>query len=467
MNGLYHLREFGDARSGQSPHLHEMRPVLNPLRDTSKKIGQLLVARGWASGDQVLRAIMSQRSLGGRLGTCLLELEVVKEEHLLEILAEQQGSPAAAVSRLRAVPHEVIDLVSPDLAQRCLAVPFAATDRVLDVATPNTRNVALLDEIAFATGRRVRAHVVSEVRIHEALAMYYGVRCPSRYRQLLDRLNRSHGLWAQPRVEEPKLEDLPNVARPVPTSGSYLGDSGVHVAWSAPEETLSISQDGLAQDGLAQDGLAQDGLTQDGPPQNLAFGDVVLDDSMVTAPLAGSQGHELDLEETLRANDEPLGLHDVDQLLGKAGDVEGIGHILASYLDEQFEHSALFRVRQDRLLPWLGGGESFDSPRFQALALHFREPSVFLNLAQGAEFHLGALPPMPAHRKLVECWGGTWPRECLLLPVRLRNRMVVALYGDGGSQPLGGIRIEDWKALTAMAADALELCILRKKLQTD
>ena len=40
---------------------------------TTKKLGQMLVERGWITGEQLIRAIQSQRVVGGRIGTCLLE----------------------------------------------------------------------------------------------------------------------------------------------------------------------------------------------------------------------------------------------------------------------------------------------------------------------------------------------------------------------------------------------------------
>ena len=59
----------------------------------------------------------------------------------------------------------------------------------------DARNLACQDEIAFATGKRVRVHVANEIRIFEALEKYYDEECPSRFATLLDRLNRSRYLW--------------------------------------------------------------------------------------------------------------------------------------------------------------------------------------------------------------------------------------------------------------------------------
>ena len=88
------------------------------------KLGQLLVARGWITVQQLTRALKNQNVGGGRLGTCLVEMDALTEELLLKGLAEQLGVPAASADDLRGVPEEVIGLIPEKLARRCRAVPF-------------------------------------------------------------------------------------------------------------------------------------------------------------------------------------------------------------------------------------------------------------------------------------------------------------------------------------------------------
>ena len=97
------------------------------------------------------------------------------------------------------------------------------------------------------------------------------------------------------------------------------------------------------------------------------------------------------------------------------------------------------------------------------LAIPLAQPSIFLNLRQGSAFHLGPLPPLPAHRPLVAVLGGESPGECLVLPVRLGDRMVMAVYCDRHGNPLGGIDLEALRSLTDAVARALERCILLKR----
>jgi hypothetical protein len=386
---------------------------LNQLGDGGKRLGELLVERGWVTGEQVLRAILSQRSQGGRLGTCLLELDLVSEERLVEILAHQQGAPAAPLESLRFIPDEVVGLIPPRVAERCRAVPIAATDREVAVALLDARNMALLDELAFCTSRRVRACVANEARIYDALARHYGVDCPRRFRDLVDRLNRSRYLW----------KDEAATAATDPDE----------VRWREPEEALGGPLPAATAAPFAP------------PPPGTA-----------AAPVSPETSAEVRPASLLR-------LEDVDLLLRHTGEARAVGEILLRFVRQSFERCALFHVRDGALTGWLAEGQGLDRDLFRALRVNLREPSVFLNLARGAELHLGPLAPMPVHRQLARCWGAPWPGECLILPIRIGRRLVTVLYADRGAEKLGALELTTWTRLATIAGMALELCILKKK----
>ncbi len=161
------------------------------------KLGQILISRGWINLPQLTRALKTQGVVAGRLGTCLMEMDALSEENLGKALAEQTGLPIATLEQLRAVPDEVIGVLPSKIARRCRAVPFQLIGNRLDVAMLDPRNLSCHDEVAFASGRRVRVHVAPEVRIFEALERYYSEECPSRFTLLLDRLNRARYLWKE------------------------------------------------------------------------------------------------------------------------------------------------------------------------------------------------------------------------------------------------------------------------------
>lgn len=435
-----------------------------PAQEAAKKLGQLLVERGWVTGEQLIRAIQSQRLLGGRIGTCLLEMDVMNEDQLLDTLAIQLRVPAARVEDLRGIEDEVLDLVPAKLAGRGLVVPFAATKTELKVATLQVRNLALLDEISFFANRRVTPHIASEVRIFEALEKYYGFEIPRRVGHLLDRLNRSRYLWD----ESAKL---------------LLGETDdAEVVWKTPEEAFEAAENARQAAKVIVAPAARQSFRPVPTPSRIP----VLNPPSAPAdapPVAAPQVATLYTTQPMPAFDleiadpDPpvpglfpfdghLTLDLVDRLLSEENDVDRIGEIVLRFAASRLSRAALLRVRQKQIVAWQARIENLDGALFGALEINIEAPSLFQRLAAGAPFVLGPLAPMPAHRQLAACWGGELPREVVLIALKVRDRLVGVLYGDRGAAGLAASELEELKRLAVKASMALELCILRKKLKT-
>lgn len=385
-----------------------------------KRLGQLLIERGWITGEQLIRAIQSQRMIGGRIGTCLLEMDVLTEDRLLEALSNQLAVPAVRIDELRTIDMETLGLVPSRLAVRCQAVPVEATSGELSIATLHVNNLAFLDEIAFFANRKVRPLIANEARVFEALERYYGVDCPRRYGHLLDRLNRVRYMW------DDKARTLLGVVEE---------DKGF--TWHQPQDVLEHPPIQLKRDRRPAGGNGA------GTP----------------LPSNGNRTGSRDA-------DRALTLEEMDDLLGGQLGQQEIGETLLRFMKPRFARTLVFKVQQHRICGWLGHGQGVKKDALEQLAIGLEEPSAFLALHQGAELHLGPLTPMPAHRQLAACWGGSLPRSCLMVPVRLRDRMVVVLYGEPADQ----VGDEEGGApallqrLAQKAAMAFELCILRRKI---
>lgn len=398
------------------------------MAQESQRLGQQLVERGWITGEQLIRAIQSQRAVGGRIGTCLLEMDVLSEDRLLDALAEQLRVPSVRIDQLRGITPDVLSLVPSKVAVRCQAVPFAADAHEVKVATLNVHNLAHLDEIASVAGRRVRPYIANEARIFEALEKYYGVECPRRYGHLLDRLNRSRYMWDE-------------------SAKVLLGEASGEV-WGVAETPI----------------LSPDAAFATGPSER---GSATSEASEATARKANGNGRRARSAVSAEAPEQvrTLTLKEVERRLSVDVDLPSIGLTLLRFLAQSFERCALFKVQQDRVVGWLGHGAGFDRQRFERLEIDLDEPSIFLGLASGTRLHRGPLAPLPAHRRLAKCWGDAPPADCVVLPVRLRDRLVCALYGDRGGRSLDGLRIEQLERLGQRAATAFELCILRRKVR--
>lgn len=465
---------------------------------TNKRLGQMLVESGHITGEQLIRAIQSQRALGGRLGTCLLEMDVLTEDKLLDALSHQLRVPAAHIDQLRGIDDEILGLIPARIALRCQAIPFFASNTDLLVATLDVRDLGLLDELAFCSNRRIRPHIANEVRIFEALEKYYGHEIPPRFGHLLDRLNRSRYMWdesakillgasAEEPVQWQGLEALEagwaeekRLIRPAASRSSRaLGRSSAPGRPSSPAIASSVAaptpQPMATPPAPAPPSMPATSAAMNAVAASTAAAVPVPTIPMPTipAPLVAPEPVLADAApkdaEPFPASSQPgyrpLTLQEVDAQLAIEPDRQKIGEILLAYLGQKFSRCAVLTVRKNLVKGWLARGEGFDIRQFQGLELPLDQPSALLNLQNGSDLFVGPLAPMPTHRLLARAWGGELPKDCVMIPLRIRERMVCVLYGDCGARGVGGVDLESLRRLTEKASHALELCILRKKLQ--
>ena len=130
----------------------------------------------------------------------------------------------------------------------------------------------------------------------------------------------------------------------------------------------------------------------------------------------------------------PITLDEATAALAKAGDLDQVGEVLLGFLGRTYRRAALFHVTRDRVAGWRIHGTGIDRDAFAKFSVGFDQPSLFLNLREGSGVYLGPLPPMPAHRELARSWGGDLPRDCVMLPVRMKDRVVAMIYADGAKK---------------------------------
>ena len=147
--------------------------VVASPKSTHRRIGEILVAQGIISTDQldeVLRLQNGQR--GTRLGRLLTDLGYVTDDVLAEAVADQMRLPTIDVATIQ-VPADVVARVPRELALRTRCLPCHLAGRDLLVATSDPTDVHALDQIAFKTGLRVKPAVAPEGDLGVALDRHY------------------------------------------------------------------------------------------------------------------------------------------------------------------------------------------------------------------------------------------------------------------------------------------------------
>ncbi len=138
-----------------------------------KRIGEILVQAGVLDDAGLRSALNEQKRWGGHIGRILVDLRFVTEEVLVRALSAQLNFPIVDLDRIEIV-QDVLDLVTPEMAEENSVVPIRVEGKFLDVAMSNPTNLGIIDEIRIRTQLNVHPYLAGPYMMQRALARFYG-----------------------------------------------------------------------------------------------------------------------------------------------------------------------------------------------------------------------------------------------------------------------------------------------------
>ncbi|MEM8932799.1 MAG: hypothetical protein AAGE94_16565 [Acidobacteriota bacterium] len=441
------------------------------------RLGERLVSTGRLKLAELTKALDTQKLVGGRLGTVLLELGLVGEETLLQALGEQRATRTAPIDALRRISPAVRRAVPEKLVRRYHLVPYAVRGKTLLIASMDPGDLLREDEIQFLTSFMVRTHLAVEFQVRVALHRHYGEPLQPRFRALAKRLaGASSGLPASTTPSAP----VPSTAASAgenPAVSRAAGEmtAGVASKASAPAPTATPIDDEPTE--VELDAVDLERLWR---PSTSAI-DLAALEARIDAdePAAASLSTEASIDEPEpdEASVDEADDEDLEQRLDRAARAlmaaeirDEIGDVLLDVAGRWFRRRVLLVGRKDPergalVVGWRGAGDGVDEATVRDLVLDATAPSVVSGLRESGSFWLGPLPPLPGNRRLVAALGGDSPRDCLVLSVALRGRVVCHLYVDDLDASVAGKPVAAMKRLAAKAGLAFEVYILKNKLR--
>ncbi len=139
-----------------------------------RKLGELLIAEGLLTEEQLNQALASQHRQGGRLGTILLKMGVVTEEAMIKALGSQMGIQHIELSAI-VIDEHVVKLVPEQMARRYQVLPLFKKERMLTLAMVDPLNVFAIDAVRQATGLEVQPVVSREQDVLKSINRYYSI----------------------------------------------------------------------------------------------------------------------------------------------------------------------------------------------------------------------------------------------------------------------------------------------------
>jgi type IV pilus assembly protein PilB len=166
----HHTREDAWVR----PDVCDPMTMTSPSLLKRRKLGELLIADGQLTKEQLDQVLAYQHRHGGRVGVILLKLGFVTEDAMIKMLGTQMGiahvEPASMI-----IEQATITLVPEQMARRYQVLPVARQGRVLTLAMVDPLNVFAIDAVQQATGLEVHPVVSREQEVLKAINRYYSI----------------------------------------------------------------------------------------------------------------------------------------------------------------------------------------------------------------------------------------------------------------------------------------------------
>ncbi|MDR2788167.1 MAG: Flp pilus assembly complex ATPase component TadA [Candidatus Accumulibacter sp.] len=143
----------------------------------SRQLGQILIAKGILSEDQLRIALLEQMKSNLPVGKLLVALGFVTEATLRDALSESLGKQSVDLSKLIIDP-EALTLVPRELAKRhrLLPIDYDEGRRRLTVATSDVNDIVALDRVRGLAGNAIEIDTLlaGEAEIDRAIDQAYG-----------------------------------------------------------------------------------------------------------------------------------------------------------------------------------------------------------------------------------------------------------------------------------------------------
>src|SRR5438477_9057957 len=141
----------------------------------NRRLGDLLVADGLLTAEQLKKALAEQKGSPEKLGSILVRLNLVNEDQLIGFLSRQYGVPSITLGQLD-IDSDVLKLVPAPIARKYEVIPVRRMGNSLALAMADPTNVFALDDISFMTNLQVLPLVASQTAIKKAVDRNYDSR---------------------------------------------------------------------------------------------------------------------------------------------------------------------------------------------------------------------------------------------------------------------------------------------------
>ena len=138
-----------------------------------KRLGQILTDLGLIDEEHLEEMLSEQEARGGELlGRVGVSLGFFSDEQLGEALAEQWNTVFVTLYD-KQITHSLVDIISKTMAEMYRVVPLELNDNQLTIATADPQKIQIADELRVFLGYEIHVVVATDAEIDKAIEQFY------------------------------------------------------------------------------------------------------------------------------------------------------------------------------------------------------------------------------------------------------------------------------------------------------
>lgn len=140
--------------------------------DQRKRIGEVLIDQGLITEEQVRRGLEEQKRSGVQLGKCLASLGFISEQKLFDALSAQLDIQHVMLDNFN-FDRRLLSLIPEEIVRKYKVIPLFERDGTITVAMADPTNLRTIDHLKFKTGKEIDPVISTEKSIISAIEKNY------------------------------------------------------------------------------------------------------------------------------------------------------------------------------------------------------------------------------------------------------------------------------------------------------
>lgn len=174
-----------------------------------RRLGEILVAAGKITPEQLQDVLSRQKQLGKKIGQILVDEEIVTDSDIIEAIETQTGIKRVDLTET-GCDKKAIKMVSQKICDKYDLAPFGFEGSKIKVALADPLNIFAIDDISISTGLEVQPYIATRREIRRFVEIHYSNEQMSKAAEELKKESLETKAQASNIVDIEQIDDVKN-----------------------------------------------------------------------------------------------------------------------------------------------------------------------------------------------------------------------------------------------------------------